>query len=390
LLGLILVGFVLAFPLRIFAATVEGLQDFKYFGTVNVFVFLFGTAATVVLVLQGFRLYALAFSWIGMQAGTILAFVYRVWTRFPEALPRRLPPMDRQTVKHFFRRGFWVSLNQVAQPLLAGSDLVLVGKLVGPAAVVPYSATGKLSGTLSNQSQILMVSAVPGLSELKTGASKDHIRNVTTALTLSVLVLCGAIVTVVLAINQGFVTRWLGAAQYGGLLLTASFCVAMLMRQWNLITQFVTFCFGHERRITITVFLDGIVTAGTGCLLVWLLGPLGGPLGSIVGVCAIGLPSNLRALSREAKTGIGSLVRPLWPWAWRFSVLGVLSGVLGSLWRPKTFVQIAFEAAMVGLLYCGVMWPVAMRSPVGVYLQRIRRQVSTRLFGTWFMRPVLR
>lgn len=390
LLAMILVGFVVAFPLRIFAATVEGLQDFKYFGTVNILVFLIGTAVTVALVLKGFRLYALAFSWIGMQVVSILAFTYRVWRRFPEALPRRLPPMDRKTLQYFFGRGFWVSLNQIATPLLSGSDLLLVGKLIGPAAVVPYSATGKLSGVLANQPQILMVSAVPGLSELKTGASKEHVRNVTAALMLAVLVLCGGIVTVVLAVNQAFVTRWLGAAQYGGLLLTLLLCVAMLIRQWNLVMQFVTFCFGHERRITLTVFMDGLMTAGAGYVLISLLGPRGGPLASMVGVCVVSLPSNLRALSREADTDVWTLVKPLWPWFWKCCVVAVFSAVAGSFWHAKTLAEIAVEAALAGLLYCAVMWPTAMRSPLAVYLRRIGSQISERALGGLFLRPVMR
>ena len=33
--------------------------------------------------------------------------------------------------------GAWISVNQIAQVLLGGTDLVVIGKLLGPEAVVP-------------------------------------------------------------------------------------------------------------------------------------------------------------------------------------------------------------------------------------------------------------
>ena len=64
-------------------------------------------------------------------------------------------------------RGTWISVNQIAQVLLGGTDLVVVGKLLGPEAVVPYACTGKLLTLLANQPQMFMQMALPALSELR-------------------------------------------------------------------------------------------------------------------------------------------------------------------------------------------------------------------------------
>ena len=47
-------------------------------------------------------------------------------------------------------RSAWVSLAQIAQVFLNGTDVLIIGKLLGPAAVVPYSCTSKLVTVLAN------------------------------------------------------------------------------------------------------------------------------------------------------------------------------------------------------------------------------------------------
>lgn len=53
--------------------------------------------------------------------------------------------------------------------MLSSTDIFIIGKLFGPAAVVPYVCTGKLIFVLGNQSLALMEGARPALSEIKTG-----------------------------------------------------------------------------------------------------------------------------------------------------------------------------------------------------------------------------
>ena len=76
------------------------------------------------------------------------------------------------------RGGAWISVNQIAQVLLGGTDLVVIGKLLGPEAVVPYACTGKLLTLLANQPQMFMQMALPALSELRTAAARAPLRRV--------------------------------------------------------------------------------------------------------------------------------------------------------------------------------------------------------------------
>ena len=52
-------------------------------------------------------------------------------------------------------------MSQIAQVLLNGTDVMIIGALLGPAAVVPYACTGKLVSVLANQPQAILQSAAP-------------------------------------------------------------------------------------------------------------------------------------------------------------------------------------------------------------------------------------
>ena len=92
---------------------------------------------------------------------------------FPGALPRGLA------------RPSWREARQAARPrhvdqrgagrpgALERHRPLVVGKLLGPEAIVPYACTGKLMTMLANQPQLFMQMALPALSELRGSAARD-------------------------------------------------------------------------------------------------------------------------------------------------------------------------------------------------------------------------
>src|SRR5262249_11217027 len=135
------------------------------------------------------------------------------------------------------------------------------------------------------------------------------------------LLLTGAVVCVIVALNEGFVGWWVGADQYGGLKLTALLLLSMLLRHWKDTTLAALLAFGYERRIALTHLLDGLVTMGSSVIFVWLFGPIGAPLGSLLGVGLVSLPGNLSVLARETGMSLITLLVPYWAWCQRFVLL---------------------------------------------------------------------
>jgi len=373
-LAFVLAVFVLTFPLRLPGAVLQGLQDWEFLSKTQTCVWLAGTLVTVALAAAGAGLYALAWGWAVAQGLSAAVMLLRLARRVPGALKLFLPraaPDARAAggVRAKLASGFWVSLNQIAVALLVGTDVLIIGRVLGPEAVVPFACTGKLVAVLANQPQMLMQLAVPALSELRAGGAREHLSTVCVALAQMMLLVSGAVVCVVLAANGGFVTWWVGARQYGGFGVTAAVVLAMLLRHFNLTVGYVLFAFGHERRLAVTALADGLTTVAAAALLMPYCGIIGAPLGSALGASLISLPSNLAALSRSGAVTVGGLARALSPWFFRFSALALAASALALGAGPRTLAGFGAAALAVALVYGVVMLPIALRQPLGTYLR---------------------
>jgi O-antigen/teichoic acid export membrane protein len=378
-LVVLLAALVCLFPLRIFHAVLQGVQDLAFAAKVQLYTWCVGTIITITLIWYGLGLYALSIGWAISQFLSVAAAWWRLRRRFPNALPRPRSSLPRPVLVQRLTQGFWVSVAQVAQVLVQGTDVVIVGRLLGPAAVVPYACTGKLASVLANQPHLLLEMVRPALSEMKMGDASHRLPQVTTALSLAVLLLSGLLVCVVLAVNEGFVRWWVGVEQYGGLTLTGAFVLSVIARHWNSTVVHALFCFGYERWISITTLLDGLVTIAAAIMLTWFLGPIGAIAGSIVGVSLVSLPLNLSALAREVDVTTTVMLVPLAGWFWRAGLLCAVAALSARIWIPIHGSQLVLTVTATVLLYVVVMFRSVLQSPLAAYLR-------SGLFGSYGLR----
>jgi len=362
-----LLAFVVTFPLRLYQGLLQGLQDLRFLGQVQLGVWVVSTLVVVGLLLGGARLSALAAGWVVTQVMPPAIYWWRLRRRYPEALPAALPPLDLDTARPHLARALWVSLNQVGQLLLSGADVLIVGLLLGPNAVVLYVMTGKLIAVAANLPSMIAQTAGPGLSELRVRESRERRLQVATALMQAVLLLSGLIACVVLLVNQRFVTWWVGGHLYGGGLLTALLVALMLLRHWGTAVVFTVYSFGHERRLALTGLAEGAVTVACTAIGVRWLGLIGAPIGALVGIAAVALPSLLPVLASETGSPVPALLRRHLPWAWRFAILAVAVHLLRDRIPLGGIVSIAAWAILTAGLCGAVMLPMALRPPLRTY-----------------------
>jgi O-antigen/teichoic acid export membrane protein len=372
--------FALTFPLRVFQAVLTGLQDLGFVARVQLAAWAIGTIVNIGLVLAGFTLSALAAGWCATQLLIVFACAHRLRQKFPGLLPRRLHFGAASSLREYVVRSAWISVSQVSQVLLNGTDVMVVAALLGPGAVVPFACTGKLVSVLANQPQAILQSAAPALSELRTAGDRQRLFVVSAALAQATLAVSGLVACVVLAVNAGFVSWWVGPEQYAGLPLTLLILGGMMVRHYNTTNVYALFCFGHERRLALTGLADGVATLVLTVVLIELFGLAGAPLGAIAGVLLVGGPLNLAALARETGVERGRLLGALGPWFWRFTAIMAVAGAAGTAVQPSTFAGISLMAVAAGLVYAVAVVPPLLQSPAGVYLRpvlaRLRRAVS--------------
>ncbi len=368
-LGIVLASLVVFFPLRISHALLMGLQDLAFIGKLSIVAWLAGFVISVVMIVLGDGLYALAISWSMNQLIVNVAYFLRVRFKFRETLPRSLPPLTRREAKDRLGRGFWIVVAQLASALLSGGDVLVVGACMGPAAVAPYTITDKLVTMFNNIPQQLMASAQPALSELRAAGDRQKLGTVCTALTQAVLLASGFIACLVVVVDQGFVDWWTGKSQFAGNGVVIFLVVGMLLSHWVSSTIYTIFSFGYERLISATSVLNGIVSFGLSIGLTRRFGLAGAAAATSVGLLFLALPPHLVAISRETGTAKRALLGSLWPWGWRFGALIAAAAFTARLWIPETFMKLVATSIGVTMIYGAIMFPLLMREPLGSYVR---------------------
>ena len=361
----VFVAFVLLYPMRILLAALQGVQEMPFLAAAQMTGWILGTASTIALVIMGAGLYALVAGWVITTAVPAGA----AWWRARRHWPQALPTTPHGPASAIFKSSLWLSVGQVAQVLLAGSDVLLVGRLLGAAAVVPYACTGKLVTVFANHPHLLMHVAQPALAEMRTSESRERLQRVATALTQAMLLMSGALVVVILPVNHAFVAWWVGASQYGGWSLTLAFAAMMVLRHLSVAIIYTLFCFGYERQISLTSLADGVVTVAATAILIGVWGPVGAPLGSIIGVLAVSLPVNGRAVAREmglSGRAFGSIIAPVLV---RIVLVGGGAAVASAWLAPTSLLAVGLLLTAAVALYGVLVFPLAWHGEVGPYLR---------------------
>lgn len=367
--ALVLLFFVLTFPLRAAGAVLQGLQDLKFLGMLRMWLWGFSAALIVALLMAGAGFYALACGWCLQEAGGSVIGVFRL---------RRLRPdlfnMDAWREAGPFRwqwlmRGLWISLGQASNALVGGTDLMIIARVFGPATVVIYSCTGKLVQVLQQQPQILASTALPGLSQMKTSEGRRRIQKATTCLTQAMIFVAGAIVCVVLPLNQQFINHWIGARYFGGLTLTILFLANFLVRLIDYTLAIALFAFGHEKLYAIRSLLDGVFSVVLASILARPLGLNGVMLGFLCGGLLVAIPIDFHRFAKEFEVSILDALRPYTAYLWRIVAVAAAAWlVLRRVAIPNLFTLIVL-GVLIGLVYLLVTVPYVSGSELGEYVR---------------------
>ncbi len=375
-IGLILAVFVISYPLRVFPAVLQGLQDLRFMGQVRVTLWAIGTVLVVAMLLFGGRFYALAWGWCIQQMGHDLVAFFRLRRVRPDLLSAEVWRKAGPIRWRWFTRGFWVNLNQMATALTAGSDLLIVGRSISAATVVVYSSTNKLITVLQNQPQMLASVALPGLSHMRTSETRERILQASTSLTQAMLLLAGGVFCIILAVNQQFVSWWLGARLFGGMQLTIILLMTFLLRQTDYTLGITLFALGRERAISIRGLVDGAVSVAIAIALVGRFGTVGVAFGFLCGAGLVSLPTDFFLLSRVLGISIAQLSRPYLPYLWRFAVGGCFALAVRHWFGAPHVLNMILTTSSVAAVYLLLVLPYVWTTPLRGYIQEATAMVT--------------
>ena len=375
-IGLVLAVFVISYPFRLFPAILQGLQDLKFLGQLRLWLWAFSSVLVVVLLLLGARFYALACGWCVQQMGHDVVTFLRLRRIRPDVLSADIWNKSGPFRWRWFTRGFWVSVSALAYSLIAGTDLLIVGRFIGPTVVVVYSSTAKLITVLQNQPQTLASVALPGLSHLRTSESRERILQATTSLTQAMLLFVGLVFCIILAVNQQFVSAWLGVSFFGGMKLTVLLLLNFLVRQIDYTLAITLFAFGREKIGAIRSLADGAVSSVLACILVGHFGLEGVAFAFLCGGVFIAIPVDAYLLTKELDVSFRELIRPYVPYVWRFAVIGCVGLAIKARFGAPNLLNVAVSTTVVALIYLALVIPYVWRTPLRGYIESITATIT--------------
>jgi O-antigen/teichoic acid export membrane protein len=359
-------AYVLLYPARLAHAVLIGLQDLRFTAVVTTAAWLAGTAVSVSLVLAGTGIASVAIGWTVTQLATAVASTIRLRTRHRAAWPVGPLLPSAHDVRRWFGRSAWVTATQIAGLLRSGTDVLVIGRLLGTAAAVPFATTAKLCVVAGVFPPMLLANAQPGLAELRARADREGLVRASDALARLTLLASFGVGAAVLAGNRAFVGAWLGPAQFAGAAVSALVVANMVLRHgWASISS-TLFAMGYERALAILAVVDGAVSVSLSVFLTGPLGLVGTAVAPIVGTVAISLPFGVWALGRETGRAPARVAFQTIAWCWPLVAVAVAAGA-SSLLPLRGFAGALAAAIAVGLPWLGIARWRLSRPPLARY-----------------------
>lgn len=217
---------------RVFSAVLIARQRFPRDNAVQLAAMGLRVAVTVVLLLEGWGLVALA---VALLSGSLLrlALTYFESRRIEKFVIRRTLLAWRH-LRDVGGLGIWFSVGGLAGLMILSVDSILAAKLVSVESVAVLYLTARLYDLAEGMFKPVVDVARPVLGALlgqsETSKAADVYRKLESLTMVFALVLSASI----WAVNEQFITAWVGPDNYGGLWLNSALAAAFVVNLWVL------------------------------------------------------------------------------------------------------------------------------------------------------------
>lgn len=360
---LLVAGTVLAIPLNVCGAALIGMQDVTFNGVAAIGRLLLNAALTLGLLAQGWGLYAIA---IGAVIPAVLAGVVsvgRLALRFP-SLVRGWPRPSFGAARRLMGTSIGGWLGLFGWKLMSMSNGLVLAATGFPELVPLYSCSARLSTTLMQMGWIVPDSGLVPLAQLYGEARPERLREITRAMVRLHLIIAGASVTLLLAINPSFVSWWVSESLYGGHKLNLLLAGGLVAASMTHALATVASVLGRRLEVGIATLGNGALQVGGALLLARVLGFEGIAVAAILAAVVTTLPVGLHLVAEQAGIPRRAIVDAARLWLARGGWLFAVALAIG-LMVPTGAVWVAVVLWLpVGALYVWMMRPMYHELPL--------------------------
>ena len=355
----------LSHPFRVFRATIGGLQDALFNGILSIVHALMTVGITAALLVKGYGIYALAIGAGVPPFVTFAASILRLRSTAPDLMSGWRRPTFAEA-RHLLTNGTGVWLGALGWQLLAATNAIVITYLRHPEWVPIYNCTAKLGQMVT---QLVWVPADSGLVALAQLAGEkkgvDRLRQVVLMMLRLHLLLSGVALCGLLAFNPSFVTKWVGAPFFGGVLLNALIASGVML--YSMVHGFITTAsvLGNRLKVGVIGFVNGLAQTVLAVLFGHWWGLPGIAAAGLVAAVITSVPAGILLLRPQTALSVRHVTRELLaPWMARAAALVVAAAAAGFFYRSLGLVLSGVLAALISLTYLWQMRPLYLGLPL--------------------------
>lgn len=360
----LIVGTAVLFPLRTFYAVLQGLQDVFFFGLLGIGQWALNICLMLVLLYNGYGLYALAASAVVPPLIGCALCLIRIRLVAPDLLTGWSRPAFSE-LSHLMKEGFGTWLGNFGWRMIAASNSAIIVAIRGPEVAVVYACTAKMGEILMQIAWQLPDSGMVGLAQLSGEGDQKRVREVVLSMLRLLLLTTGGVACAVLLLNPGFVSLWVGADKFGGVALNALLAAVVIGHSLTHGLVVPASVLGSRIQAGLLTLIQGGLFLLAATLLGLLFGVNGVAAASLIGSLLFMVPLAARMLKR--RTGLS--FKRVWdaaimPWLVRVVPLMLAGGAIGAWLAMKSFWFAILIAPLFGAIYLWGMRPLYVGLPL--------------------------
>jgi O-antigen/teichoic acid export membrane protein len=344
-------------------AVLQGLQRYDLYNLVTVTASLLTALGTVLVLLAGGGI-------IGVVAVNIpVTIVVRLWAA---RLAGRLAPWLRFSLGRPSRRMLrtimsfsWTSFGiQLAGPLKAKTDEVVIGAALVLSAVTPYNLARRLSEIPLLLTEPFLKILIPLVSGLSARGSEATVRDVYLTASRITLAVLFPVALVIAVLAEPILRVWVGTVAPESQALVVLLVLSGVLNTSQYAGGSVLQGLARHRWIAVAAIASGLANLALSVILVERIGLIGVAIGTLIPTAIESLAVVLPYCMRELRVSLGDLVRQVWlptivPAAGAAALLLVLRTVVA----PEGLVPVVVSALTVAGVFVAGYTRFAVTAP---------------------------
>ena len=332
-----------------------GLQRVTAINTLDLAAWSVGIVVTVLTLTNGWGLLAIPFGYLvrtSIYATSLAVNLVLIWIK-----TRLDRPAFRRHQLHFL--GGMVSytfLGRVADTIVLRTDEIIVAKVMGTAIVPIFAFTSRAEDLVNTFPDRLSFALVPTMAHLygEQGIEKTRQRSIQAiSLIFSITVASAA---AIIALNQSFVTLWVGPQYFGGVVLTLTICLQFVLITSRRLLSRLLFAIAIVDVPNRLLLLEAGLRIPLAIFLTMKLGLIGIPIAGIIALLLANGVFLTREFGRKMRVDLGDF-RSRWPALLLYPLAAFAIGVGWMVLEvAQTWQQFVAQAIVVCLLLGGLMW----------------------------------